>query len=95
MMSWRAPSSVGSLGRKECDEGGLAPTERRGEGNKLESGLSRKTENGVLRGTKVPLGCSLHQFSLVPGQTSPSGKHFCLPRIPEEKVGMENTGLCS
>lgn len=94
-MSWRAPSSAGSLARNEYDKGGWALTEGRAEGSKLESGLIRGVENAFLRGTKVPLGCSLHQFSLISGQSAPGGKYICLPRIPEERVGMENTGLCS
>ena len=94
-MSWRAPSSAGSLARTEYDKGGWALTEGRAEGSKLESGLIRGVENAFLRGTKVPLGCSLHQFSLISGQSAPGGKYICLPRIPEERVGMENTGLCS
>lgn len=84
-MSWRTPSSVGSLGRNEYNEGGSAPTEGRGKGNEPESGLPRGTEDGLLRGIKVPLGCLLHQLSLVPEETSPGNKHFCLPRIPEKR----------
>lgn len=95
MMSWRAPSSARSLARNEYGKGGWALTEGRAEGSKLESRLIRGVENAFLRGTKVPLGCSLHQSSLISGQTAPGGKYICLPRIPEERVGMENTGLCS
>lgn len=56
------------------DEGSLALTEGMGERNKLQSGLVRGIENGLLRGAKVPLGCS-HQSSLVPGKTTSFGKN--------------------
>lgn len=95
MMSWRAPSSAGSLARNEYDKVGWALTEGRAEGSELESGLIRGAENAFLRDTKVPLGCSLHQFSLISGQIAPGGKCICLPRIHEGRGGMDNTGLCS
>lgn len=69
------------------DEGGLALTTDRGEGNKLKSGLVRGTEDGLLRSAKLCLCCSSHQFSLVPGQTSLGSKH-----TSEERVWIENTG---
>lgn len=73
------------------NEGGLALTADKGEGDKLESGLVRGIKDKPLKGAKVPLSCS-QQFSLVPGQTSFGSKHFCLPRIPEGRVWMENMG---
>lgn len=77
--------------RRMSNERGLALTADKGEGDKLELGLVRGIKDKLLKGAKVPLGCS-QQFSLVPGQTSFGSKHFCLPRIPEGRVWMENTG---
>lgn len=76
--------------RRMSNEGGLALTADKDEGDKLASGLVRGIKD-KLKGAKVPLGCS-QQFSLVPAQTSVVSKHFCLPRIPEGRVWMENTG---
>lgn len=69
----------------------LTLTEGKAEENKLESGLVKGTEDGLLRGKEVSLGCA-HQFSLLPGHTSFGSKHFCLPRISEGRVLIENTG---